>query len=157
MNEIWKCLLIYQFNIWNCCMNHIIIYLWIHALLFDRFNCMHINIYENMHSNLINLIACIYRYIHILHGKILDLFAYIVKGICDICLKDILIMLLIIDLMCYFKVLTYGCFPLQQYTRFSFFFALLDSIYQSVILYWVSHFVSIRNSILSSAWSLYIV
>ncbi|XP_022321882.2 phospholipid-transporting ATPase VD-like isoform X3 [Crassostrea virginica] len=27
-----------------------------------------------------------------------------------------------------------------QYTRFSFFFALLDSIYQSVILYWVSHF-----------------
>ena len=112
MNEIWKCLLIYQFNIWNCCMNHIIIYLWIHALLFDyRFNCMHINIYENMHSNLINLIACIYRYIRILHGKILDLFAYIVKGICDICLKDILIMLLIIDLMCYIKVLTYGVFP----------------------------------------------
>ncbi|XP_061165426.1 phospholipid-transporting ATPase VD-like isoform X2 [Saccostrea echinata] len=28
----------------------------------------------------------------------------------------------------------------KQYTRFSFFFALLDSIYQSVILYWVAHF-----------------
>lgn len=27
-----------------------------------------------------------------------------------------------------------------QYTRFSFFIALLDSIYQSVILYWVAHF-----------------
>ncbi|XP_052675449.1 phospholipid-transporting ATPase VB-like isoform X2 [Crassostrea angulata] len=28
----------------------------------------------------------------------------------------------------------------KQYTRFSFFIALLDSIYQSIILYWVAHF-----------------